>query len=97
MRSKCMAKHYQSSARTNHSNFDYNYWSNIEVIYKKNPELFTNMLFKREQKSNNFTLIVIIIVIVIVYYSHHIVQHKTLLSCLKCLRQFKKLSAFRAH
>ena len=29
--------------------------------------------------------------------SHHLVQHKSLLSCLKCPRQFKKPSAFRAH
>ena len=29
--------------------------------------------------------------------THHIVQHKTMLLCLKCPRQFKKPSAFRAH
>ena len=29
--------------------------------------------------------------------SHHIVQHKLLLSCLKCPKQFKKPSAFRVH
>ena len=29
--------------------------------------------------------------------THHIVQHKTMLSFLKCPRQLKKLSAFRAH